>query len=68
MTIEPEDMPAAPMPARARPRIKAQDVGATVQSREPVSKMASDARYSCLAGTMLNNFPKVKLKLAAMTE
>lgn len=57
MTTEPEDMPAAPMPARARPSIKTQDVGATAQSREPVSKTESDARYRRLAGTMLNNFP-----------
>ena len=37
--IEPENSPAAPRPAMARPQISPTEVGVTAQTRDPTSKM-----------------------------
>jgi hypothetical protein len=37
--MAPEKIPAAPTPATARPMIRAVELGATPQMREPISKM-----------------------------
>jgi len=39
VTSAPLEMPADPAPERARPTMKAIEVGATAESREPTSKM-----------------------------
>jgi hypothetical protein len=39
MRIAPLKMPAAPTPATARPMMRAVELGATPQIREPTSKM-----------------------------
>lgn len=39
MTEDPEKMPAEPMPAMARPMMKAVELGAPPQRAEPTSKM-----------------------------
>jgi len=39
MVMEPEKRPAVPMPATARPTMKAVDVGATAVMRLPSSKI-----------------------------
>lgn len=38
ITIEPENSPAVPMPATARPTMKAVELGATAHTRLPTSK------------------------------
>jgi len=48
MTRAPENIPADPMPATARPMIRAIDVGATAQIRDPTSNMAMALRYTHL--------------------
>ena len=44
MTIEPENKPAVPMPATARPTMKAVELGATAHTRLPTSKMNTATR------------------------
>jgi hypothetical protein len=44
ITVEPEKMPAEPVPAMARPMIKATDVGAAPQRVEPTSKIPMEMR------------------------
>jgi hypothetical protein len=41
----PENNPAEPMPAIARPMMSTAEVGATAQTRLPTSKMARKIRY-----------------------
>jgi hypothetical protein len=44
MTIAPENIPATPIPAIARPTMRTVLDGATAQMREPISKNAIAAR------------------------
>lgn len=44
ITMEPEKRPAVPMPAMARPTMKATEVGATAHSKLPTSKMKMAVR------------------------
>jgi hypothetical protein len=46
--MAPEKMPAAPIPATARPMMRAVEFGATPQMSEPISKMKSAMRYTHL--------------------
>jgi hypothetical protein len=48
MRIAPEKIPAAPIPATARPMMRAVEFGATPQIREPISKMKRAMRYTHL--------------------
>jgi len=48
MTRVPEKMPAEPMPAMARPTIRATEVGAAPQTAEPTSKMKIEIRKTRL--------------------
>ena len=41
MTVAPVKVPALPMPAMARPTIKAEEVGAAAQMIEPISKITT---------------------------
>jgi hypothetical protein len=44
MTVEPEKMPADPVPATALPRIKATEFGAAPQIVDPISKTMMERR------------------------
>jgi hypothetical protein len=44
MRTLPEKMPAAPRPASARPMMSATELGAVVQTRDPISKMMMATR------------------------
>ena len=50
MTLAPVVQPALPMPATARPIIKAREVGAAAQMMEPISKTSTMAMKVHLAG------------------
>lgn len=57
MTIEPENSPDVPIPATARPTIKAVDVGATAQIKLPNSKMATAIKNIVLTLKLLYSLP-----------
>lgn len=44
VTSAPLKMPAEPAPEKARPTMKAIEVGATAEIKEPISKMSRAAR------------------------
>jgi hypothetical protein len=44
ITNAPEKIPAQPSPATARPTIRAVEVGAVPQTKEPISKIAMAIR------------------------
>ena len=48
--IRPENRPDAPAPATARPTIKALELGAVAQMREPISKVRQPTMKRGLAG------------------
>ena len=48
MMRAPENIPAAPRPATARPTIKAVELGETPQMRDPISKIAMPVRKTHL--------------------
>ncbi len=48
MTRAPEKIPADPIPATARPMMRATEVGATPQMRDPSSKIPMAKRYTHL--------------------
>ena len=48
MINAPEKIPAEPRPAMARPTIRAVELGATPQTREPTSKMPMPTRKTHL--------------------
>lgn len=52
MTIPPLKIPAAPAPAKARPKIKTFILGATPQANEPISKIKTAKTMTCLEGKM----------------
>lgn len=47
--IDPEKMPAEPIPAIARPMINASEFGAAPHTTEPISNSNTAARYTNLA-------------------
>lgn len=44
ITVEPAVIPAAPIPAIARPMMKETELGAPPDSAEPISKMTTEMR------------------------
>ena len=46
MTLEPENMPADPRPAIARPMMNAVEFGAAPHNAEPTSKMPIATRFA----------------------
>jgi len=59
MTIAPENRPAVPTPARARPMMKAVELGARAETRLPSSKMATAERNDSLMSKILYILPYV---------
>jgi hypothetical protein len=57
MTIDPENRPAVPIPAMARPTMKAVELGATAQIKLPISKMKTAPRYASLTLKSLYTVP-----------
>jgi hypothetical protein len=52
-------IPAEPTPDIARPRIRASDILAVPETREPISKMATEARNMVLTEKTLYSFPNM---------
>jgi hypothetical protein len=50
MTMPPENSPAEPSPAIARPRIKPMEFGVAPQRSDPTSKMVIEERKTHLIG------------------
>lgn len=59
ITTDPENSPAVPIPAMARPTINASDVGASAHSSDPTSKMKTAVRYVHLTLNMRYSEPYV---------
>lgn len=58
MTRAPAKIPADPIPAIARPMMRAVDVGAAPQTSEPSSKIPMAIRYTHLMLKKVRNLPK----------
>lgn len=62
MRMAPEKIPAEPRPAMALPTIRASEVGAMPQMKEPSSKMKRAIRYVHLMEKKVYSLPKVSWK------